>query len=170
MSFEIQTVDFNELPAGLDQLFLATQEPDVQMIPLTTERATRQHRVGWAALNQEGIAVGYIAVTFEYGEGAIHEIGGLVVDPEQRGKGLGQALVDYATNEVSKTGAHPIAFCNPLSIRLFKKAGFIPAEGGAPVEAYEFCGDCRKQPECGGCCDQVLTFNEESTVAIRGHL
>lgn len=177
MSFEIQTVDFTIMPAGLADLLLVTQQPDVQMIPLTSERIAQQHRAGWVALSTEaeeipGRAVGYVGVTFGYRNDSIYEIGGLVVDPEQRGKGLGQALVTHATREVLKyPGVHPIAFCNPLSIKLFKKAGFQLATGGeVPSEAYEFCGDCRKQPGDGICCDLVLTLEEETAVQIRGQI
>jgi N-acetylglutamate synthase-like GNAT family acetyltransferase len=57
--------------------------------------------------------------------GYIHEIGSLIVNPNNRGKGIAHQLVSVMTNHLLSLGVNQIiAFCNPDSESIFRDAGY----------------------------------------------
>lgn len=85
---------------------------------------------GFTALNQEGIAVGSFQMSrVNYQKSSVH-LGYIVVDPAQRGKGLGYSMVSKAVRYgVDILGMKRITLnvfdSNPGARRCYEKVGFI---------------------------------------------
>lgn len=163
MKYEVKQFDPSlKWPDGLTALLATTHSAEVQMLPLTEEQIMH-HQCHTGAFTETGMLVGYIAVTFP----SVGEVGALVVNQDHRKHGLGHQLVKAVTSVAVEQGIRPIAFCNPLSAPLFASSGYQPLETACvPEEALEFCVDCKKKPDDGGCCDVVYALPSEVEVVL----
>jgi len=60
------------------------------------------------------------------GKLCVVEVGSVWVDPDYRGQGIGQTLIDRSTEIMRIVGFIPIAVCNQHSRNNFEKAGYVP--------------------------------------------
>jgi ribosomal protein S18 acetylase RimI-like enzyme len=131
------------------------------MIPLTPDKL-RAHQLGVTLLDTDRVA-GYTGITSEYvltdGQGTRHralEVGGAVVLPEYRRRGLASAMLRKIIADVHEDPAYPkgtrlVAFTNIGSRGYMEAAGMVPlAEGESlSTDAFVLCGDCTQCPLVG---------------------
>ncbi len=93
----------------------------------------------------------------------ILEIGTVVVNPNFKGKGLGLKATSLAIDLAKEKypGYQLFAFCNPESLGLFKKLGWVEVQkGDLPPEVWDGCTTCpNKQMAVDAgkiCCDTVV--------------
>lgn len=161
---ELQDLDF----AGIDELLEETSKDGIQMLPVNKkvlyERLNNEAPQVIMMIGEE--VVGYCAMTQEYKKedgdsSTVHEIGSLIVNPNNRGKGIAHQLVSVMTNHLLSLGVNQIiAFCNPDSESIFRDAGYkIQNPDNLPMAIFEPCAQCPKKPKSGGCCDTILGIN-----------
>jgi hypothetical protein len=93
---------------------------------------------------------------------AMAEVGTLWVPPESRrnkiASNIADLLVSHITREVVDTGVAPYAFCNKLSLPVFKGAGYnIKTARDVPPSALSACDHCPAKPATG-CCDTIVVY------------
>lgn len=96
------------------------------------------------------------------------EVGGAVVMPEFRRRGLASAMLHNLIDTVQESEEYPggtrlVAFTNLKSRGYFEKAGMRPLRDGERLstDAFALCGDCTSCPTSGAmpwedpqqCCD-----------------
>lgn len=129
-----------------------------QMLPVTRQDVTEKF-AGVIAM-AEGVFSGYVAATtpVKHMNGEMSEVGSLWVPKTYRGQGVARALVGHISEVIWQKGVVPYAFCNPLSIGVFKSSGYEQSGPEAiPVEAFRLCMGCPKQPD-EGCCDRTVVY------------
>jgi len=131
------------------------------MIPLTPDKL-REHSLGVTILSMGRVA-GYTGITSEYvltdAQGARHralEVGGAVVMPEFRRRGLASAMLHKVIESVRENPDYPdgtrlVAFTNEHSRGYMEKAGMTPLAPGEQLstDAFELCRDCTQCPIAG---------------------
>lgn len=76
------------------------------------------------------------------------EIKSLAVGAEERGKGVGTALIEAALDQASQLGV-PRVFALTLEPGFFERAGFrVIDKEGLPMKVWSDCARCPKQEEC----------------------
>jgi hypothetical protein len=106
---------------------------------------------------------GYIAAAqpLTHGGLVMSEVGSLWVPFKDRGQGIAHQLVTYISQSMHKEGTIPYAFCNPLSLGIFKSSGYAEAVAEAiPIQAFGLCASCPMKPKVG-CCDTTLLYSGE---------
>jgi ribosomal protein S18 acetylase RimI-like enzyme len=98
-----------------------------------------------AACTEAGTLCGILRVSVPPDEPATAQVNDMWVDPEQRGRGLGAALLDAALRVARLRGATRaglgVAENNDHAIRLYERAGFafdgepVPLREGSPLRA-----------------------------------
>jgi len=146
------------IPEELNGIVAVTQDTSVQMLPLSGENLASHQAAIVAKLGD--LVVGYCAGTYvyEHPDGAIMEVGALVVLPQYRHLGIAKQLVPAVTQHVHGLGYGAIAFCNPASTPIFKNANYAAATlEQVPQEALGPCSTCPMQSlhTNGICCDDV---------------
>lgn len=133
-----------------------------EMIPLTYSRILR-HRIGLLGF-LDGNLAGYAAVTEVYSPSVI-EVGGLVVNPDMRRRGIGTAMITQIMAEAREwLGPDQVfAFANNKSKPLFEAMGGVLVEdvmNDLPDEVWKLCDRCPRFEEACAigkqCCDRVL--------------
>ena len=140
-----------------------------QMLPLSVEKMAT-HVVGPLAFTEEtGELVGYRAITQRYQSGDREwlELGGLVVNPAERGRGYGRQIADaiFALAKERYPDSSFVVFCNTQSLPLSLRHGFTPASSldEIPSEAFSLCQNCpikqSGQLQAGKlCCDTIVVL------------
>ena len=76
------------------------------------------------------------------------EVKSLAVGPEERGKGVGTALVTAAIEQARQLGV-PRVFALTLEPKFFERAGFtVVKKEELPMKVWSDCARCPKQDEC----------------------
>ena len=162
----VETIKFTTLDA-LTQQYVAGQVSDFtngrlgeqpQMLPVTPEDIISRH-CGVVAMS-ENIFCGYIGAESpdSYKGNNMSEVGTLWVPDSFRHQKIASRLVKAATEEVASKGSVPYAFCNPLSLTVFTRSGYDPAEAAEiPAVAFNACKDCPVKP-MSGCCDTTVVY------------
>jgi amino-acid N-acetyltransferase len=84
------------------------------------------------------------------------EMKSLAVASDQRGKGIGTALVEAALKEARRLGV-PRVFALTLEPTFFARTGFtITKKEGLPMKVWSDCARCPKQSEC----DEIAVIKE----------
>ncbi|OHB68468.1 MAG: GNAT family N-acetyltransferase [Planctomycetes bacterium RBG_13_62_9] len=84
------------------------------------------------------------------------EIKSLAVGPEERGKGVGTALVTAAMEQAGQLGV-PRVFALTLEPDFFERAGFaVVRKEDLPMKVWSDCARCPKQSEC----DEIAVIRE----------
>jgi RimJ/RimL family protein N-acetyltransferase len=97
---------------------------------------------GFTALNESGIPAGsFLMSRVDYEAGSVH-LGYIVVDPEQRGKGVGHKMVSLAVRYGTEIlGMKRITLnvfeLNPGAKRCYEKAGFVVERRGKDDFSFE---------------------------------
>lgn len=133
-----------------------------EMIPLDPRKIVH-HRLGVLGF-LDGELAGYAAVTEVYSPSVV-EVGGLVVNPDMRRRGVGSALIRRVINQAREWLApdQVFAFANEKSKPLFEQLGGVlvtDVMNDLPDEVWKLCNVCpRYQEACAvgkQCCDRVL--------------
>ncbi len=147
-----------------DIIALSAQE---SMVPIT-EDSLRRHHVGVVAVRDSGEFAGYTAVTHVYSQHTV-ELGGLLVPPELRGRGIAQSLVHSVVERAHQEMEVDmiLAFSNQDSANIFRKLGgrVVPNPEILPSEVWKVCHSCRFFEEAvikGGenCCGRVYDITD----------
>ena len=121
------------------------------MLPKSPEELLSLFQEGRSVVivNSENKPVAHAAVTIVYDNAGVIEIGGVIVDPSERRKGLGTAAVmgAVALGRDKYPGWYQMALCNLASLPLFVKLGATEidaktAQEVVPPEAWEACITC----------------------------
>jgi amino-acid N-acetyltransferase len=76
------------------------------------------------------------------------EVKSLAVTAEERGKGVGMALVTAALEQARQLGV-PRVFALTLEAKFFERAGFtVVKKEELPMKVWSDCARCPKQDEC----------------------
>lgn len=95
---------------------------------------------------REGRVVGCCALEVIWSD--LAEVKSLAVGPEERGKGVGTALVKAAIEQAGQLGV-PRVFALTLEPKFFERAGFsIVKKEDLPMKVWSDCARCPKQDEC----------------------
>jgi len=140
------------------------------MIPKTTEELLNLFQEGRSVviLDYQNKPIAHAAITFLYSNSVI-EIGGVIVDPKERRKGLRSAVVRgaIALGKDNFPGCIQMALCNQYSLDLFLKLGaqeldLQTALKVIPQEAWELCSSCPNQVQAKSqgklCCDTPVSL------------
>ena len=121
------------------------------MLPKSTKEVLDLFQEGRSVIivNDDGHPVAHAAITLVYDDAKVIEIGGVIVHPSERRRGLGAAatLGAIALGKEKYPGWLQIALCNAASLPLFIKLGAIEmdaktAQEAVPSEAWEACATC----------------------------
>ena len=94
----------------------------------------------------DGAIVGCCALEIIWSD--LAEIKSLAVAPEQKGKGVGRALVAAASEQARCLGV-PRVFALTLEPIFFQRVGFnIVEKEDLPMKVWSDCARCPKQQEC----------------------
>lgn len=136
------------------------------MWPRTEEKIQKCFDKGHSVLlvdEVNGDLLAHGAIKWVSTKNQILEIGTLVVNPDFKGKGLGLKVLSLVTDLAKEK--YPdyqiFAFCNPQSLGLTKKLGWIEAKKeDLPSEVWDGCATCpnkQKALDAGKlCCDTVV--------------
>jgi amino-acid N-acetyltransferase len=95
---------------------------------------------------QDGKVVGCCALEVIWSD--LAEIKSLAVESDQRGKGVGTALVAAALEQARSLGV-PCVFALTLEPVFFERVGFAPIQKeDLPMKVWSDCAKCPKQNEC----------------------
>ncbi len=123
-----------------------------------------------ARLEEAGPPVGYRAVTQVYEADLSYEVGGLIVDPEMVGQGIGSQVAEELVEVAQYTFplATLVVFCNDKSAPISIKHGFQPMpEAEVPPAALALCVECpmyAKRAVGQLCCDTILCLKPGATL------
>lgn len=130
-----------------------------QMLPITAEAVMQKH-LGVVALHNDVLA-GYVGATnpiFHIGTPML-EVGSLWVPGEYRKQGIAHMLIDAITSKLIENNYLPYAFCNSLSLPIFKNIGYFETcSKSVPSCAIEACFECPMKPKTD-CCDTILVYS-----------
>ena len=127
-----------------------------QMLPVEAEAVLGKHMGVVALFGQE--FAGYIGATEPdtHNGAKMPEVGSLWVPEAFRNQGIAKKLVKVISADLLALDELPYAFCNPLSLPIFIKAGYEQAgTEEVPPVALTLCKVCPKRPPTG-CCDTLL--------------
>ena len=137
------------------------------MIALSSQKLS-SHLLGVLAFTgNDNKLLGYRAVTESYEDGNWLEIGGIVIDPAKRGRGLGQIVANtqFQTARESYPTSNFVIFANPTSIRISQNQGFkiVSDLTEVPREALDVCkNECKQFASACSmgriCCDEILIY------------
>lgn len=97
-------------------------------------------------VERDGAVVGCCALEVIWSD--LAEIKSLAVGPEERGRGVGAALVSAAMEQARRLGV-PRVFALTLEAGFFERAGFaVVKKEGLPMKVWSDCARCPKQDEC----------------------
>lgn len=165
MSFNIH--EFGTLDPDL-QASVANQVSDYtngklgeipQMLPITPE-AVMQKQLGVVVLHESTFA-GYVGATnpIFHNDTSMLEVGSLWVTGEYRKKGLAHVMVSSITRKLVERQYLPYAFCNSLSLPIFKSVGYVETcSKSVPSCALDACSDCPMKPKTD-CCDTIVIYD-----------
>lgn len=149
---------------------LQTWTASEHMIPLSFQKIS-SHLLGVLAFTgKDNELLGYRAVTESYDNGNWLEIGGIVIDPTKRGRGLGQIVANTQFQLAKETypSSNFVIFANPTSIRISQNQGFevVSSISDVPSEALDLCKQECKQftSACRMgriCCDEILVYHQK---------
>jgi N-acetylglutamate synthase-like GNAT family acetyltransferase len=135
------------------------------MLPKTEEEVLQMfsEKRSIILLDETGNPVAHSAITFIYKDQHFIELGGVIVAPEFRKKGIG-TLAAHASIVLAETyypGWTKLVLCNAASLPIFLGLGGTVVDfeqlSSVPVEAWEACTTCPKyaQTKAQGkiCCD-----------------
>ncbi len=95
---------------------------------------------------RDGELVGCCALEVIWSD--LAEVKSLAVGPDERGKGVGTALVTAAMEQARQLGV-PRVFALTLEPTFFERAGFtIVKKEELPMKVWSDCARCPKQDEC----------------------
>lgn len=95
---------------------------------------------------RDGQVVGCCALEVIWSD--LAEVKSLAVGPDERGKGVGTALVAAAIEQARRLGV-PRVFALTLEPTFFERAGFaIVKKEELPMKVWSDCARCPKQDEC----------------------
>jgi amino-acid N-acetyltransferase len=95
---------------------------------------------------QDGKTIGCCALEVIWSD--LAEIKSLAIDSENRGKGVGTALVTAALEQARYLGV-PRVFALTLEPAFFERAGFtVIRKEDLPMKVWSDCAKCPKQNEC----------------------
>lgn len=156
IEWEISSGDLDIATETLELLEMATSKE--QMIPLT-EETIEGHHIRVLAWNLGRLA-GYAAINapydFQDSAGEHHdalELGGAVVLPDFRGKGLASTMLQKRVDILEQSdeiinGTRAVVFTNEKSRGYVQRGGFVPLAAGEalPKAAFELCDTCTHCP------------------------
>ncbi len=157
----------HEAAAQLAQAWQAAEHP--RMLPLGPEEMSA-HPMGLVAFLREGedpederVFAGYNAVVHKYEDGTL-EVGGLIVNPELRKRGIALAIKEEIVRRLNEVYPDEkiITFVNENSHAVNKRVGF--EEVGfeeVPAGALDLCAACPSKTELDIgkiCCDTPLAL------------
>jgi amino-acid N-acetyltransferase len=106
---------------------------------------------------RDGKVVGCCALEVIWSD--LAEIKSLAVAPEDRGTGVGTALVTQAMEQARQLGV-PRVFALTLEAKFFERAGFaVVKKGELPMKVWSDCARCPKQDDC----DEVAVLRDIGT-------
>ncbi|MDQ5886326.1 MAG: hypothetical protein QG628_723 [Patescibacteria group bacterium] len=129
-----------------------------QMLPISAN-AVMQKQLGIVALCEESFA-GYVGATnlILHNSTPMLEVGSLWVPGKYRHKGIAHELVGAITSNLVDRQYLPYAFCNELSLPIFKSAGYLETcSGSVPSCALDACSACPMKPKTD-CCDTIVVL------------
>lgn len=129
-----------------------------QMLPVSPQ-TVMQKRLGVVALHKGKLA-GYVGATnpIAYSTTEMLEVGSLWVPDRYRENGIAHALVGSITSTLVRKQYLPYAFCNTLSLPIFKSAGYDEVcSKSVPTCALEACSTCPMKPKTD-CCDTIMMY------------
>ncbi len=95
---------------------------------------------------QDGKVIGCCALAVVWSD--LAEVKSLAVAAEERGKGVGLALVTAAVDQARQLGV-PRVFALTLEAKFFERAGFtVVKKDELPMKVWSDCARCPKQDEC----------------------
>lgn len=148
-SIQLATVEEAQALSALINQHSFKLEGGGALLPTSAERiagiiADPKQGTFFAAVNGSEL-VGCVAVVAYQ---AIAELRSLVVEPSQRGSGLGAELVQTALDEAKRLGfSHLYAFVNARALPLFERHGFKAAPK-PPQKLLRECNHCPIQTRC----------------------
>lgn len=130
-----------------------------QMLPVTTEEVFKKY-LGFVAFKENDFA-GYISsnIPEEWNGNKMSEVGSLWVPYKHAKQGIAHFLVENCTKELDDLGIVPFAFCNSLSLNIFKDNNYKESlEECIPESTFNLCIKCPVKPD-NGCCDTVVVWD-----------
>jgi amino-acid N-acetyltransferase len=95
---------------------------------------------------QDGKVIGCCALAVVWSD--LAEVKSLAVADQERGKGVGLALVTAAVEQARQLGV-PRVFALTLEAKFFERAGFtVIKKEELPMKVWSDCARCPKQDEC----------------------
>lgn len=95
---------------------------------------------------QDGKVIGCCALAVVWSD--LAEVKSLAVADQERGKGVGRALVTAAVEQARQLGV-PRVFALTLEAKFFERAGFsVIKKEELPMKVWSDCARCPKQDEC----------------------
>jgi len=96
--------------------------------------------------DRDGLVIGCCALEVIWSD--LAEVKSLAVAAEDRGKGVGMALVAAALDQARQLGV-PRVFALTLEPKFFERAGFtVVKKEELPMKVWSDCARCPKQDEC----------------------
>lgn len=96
-------------------------------------------------IGEDGTPIGYAAITKEW-PGNWMELGSVVIDPDERGKGNGHKMVGELFKKAKEKfpNSNLFALCNKFSLKLFTDNGAVIMTDSSvlPEEVWEDCIKC----------------------------
>lgn len=111
----------------------------------------------FTVVEKDGKLIGCCALEVIWSD--LAEIKSLAVGPEDRGTGVGTALVSTAVDQALELGV-PRVFALTLEPKFFERVGFrIVTKEELPMKVWSDCARCPKQDEC----DEIAVIRDLTT-------
>lgn len=157
MEFDIHITEYGDGVPASSMAILEQATQQEQMIPLSAE-VIKSHQKNFVALCMGEVA-GYAALANEYGitvdgqQKRAVELGGAVVLPDFRGRGLASALLEKRLELLpqEKSADYAVIFTNERSRGYVDRAGLRPLREGERLSqiAFDLCNGCTRCPQNG---------------------